>query len=393
MVQATIREFYLLTALSQGGIAVISATYVIFLQSKGLNLFEVNMVNFVFFLTLFLCEIPTGAFADVFGRKSSYIVSCAIFASSMIIYAYSESFWGFALAEAVGAIGSTFASGAFRAWFVDKLRHHGYTGGLNPIFAKAAQIRHGARIVSALLGAFLADIWMPLPWLVGSGFFLTCGAIASFLKEEYFTPRKFSLQERLSAIRQTVKASYEYGYRSKNVRFVLVLVIMQIFALKGPDMQWQPFFGDELAHKASLGFIWTAMVLSMMYGAWLAPRILRKTAEERKALAMCQITIGIGVAGAAILGWLPISLVLFFLHEVGRGAFEPIKEAYLHDNIPSKERATIESFESLAHHGGGMIGLFVSGVLAQQLGISWTWIIVGTILILVTIVVAKNSKK
>src|SRR3989344_7391935 len=104
MVKSTIRLYLLLKALSTLGISFISAVYVTFLLSKGLNLFEVNLVNAVFFTTLFLFEIPTGAFADIFGRKASVIAACLLFSLGMFVYAASGSFWAFALAEVTAAI-------------------------------------------------------------------------------------------------------------------------------------------------------------------------------------------------------------------------------------------------------------------------------------------------
>ena len=89
----TVRHYLLLKSVSAFGVSFISAVYVTFLISKGLNLFEVNLVNFVFFTTLFICEIPTGAFADVFGRKLSFVISCMLFALGMFVYGTAKSFW------------------------------------------------------------------------------------------------------------------------------------------------------------------------------------------------------------------------------------------------------------------------------------------------------------
>ena len=109
----TIRNYLLLKSISVFGVALISATYVVFLTSKGLDLLQINLVNFFFFTTLLIFEIPTGAFADVFGRKLSFVVSCVLFSSGMFVYAFAQSFWGFVLAEVISAAGATFASGAF----------------------------------------------------------------------------------------------------------------------------------------------------------------------------------------------------------------------------------------------------------------------------------------
>ena len=134
-----IRQYYLFSFLhSTIGIQIVSAVYVTFLMKNGLNLFQVNLVNAIFFTTLFICEIPTGAFADIFGRKSSYMVSAILMSLSMFVYGSSSSFLGFVSAEMITAFGMTFRTGAFQAWLVDSLKHQGYEGSFNKIFGPSS---------------------------------------------------------------------------------------------------------------------------------------------------------------------------------------------------------------------------------------------------------------
>jgi len=106
-----------------------------------------------------------------------------------------------------------------------------------------------------------------------------------------------------------------------------------------------------------------------------------------------QLLVGLGIILAGAFSSYVLSVALFLGHEIARGAFLPIKDAYLNDNIPSKERATLISFESISHHIGGAVGLLVSGFLAQRVSISFTWIIFGLILIAGAAVMGKNGKK
>lgn len=203
MLKATIRLYLTLSFLASFGMSFISSNYVIFLQSNGLNLFEVNLVNLVFYATIFLCEVPTGAVADVFGRKFSYVCSCFFLSVGMWIYSLSRTFWGFALGEAVAAIGKTFATGAFQAWVVDKIHHHGYNGSLDALlektFSRGQQINHTGMIVGTLIGAFLAEQNMAWPWIGGGCVAAINGILALWLmKEEYFTPKKTFGERRIS---------------------------------------------------------------------------------------------------------------------------------------------------------------------------------------------------
>lgn len=392
MTTRILRHYYLLATLTYCGGGMIAATYVSFLLAHGLNLFEVNLVNIAFFITLTLGEIPTGTFADVFGRKPSFITSCFLYTASMWLYATAHTFTGFVIAEVVGGFGLTFASGAFDAWLVDALAHHGHTGRLEPIFATASQLRRGFGIGAAIGGAALADLWLPLPWIVGGCIFLTAGIIAlRVMKEDYFVRQRFSFRAGLTRCSDTIRASIHYGLTERNIRFIMVLVATLNFAVMAPNMQWQPFFGRHFEHQQALGFIWAAMALSLMAGVWGGPRLLRVLGSERSTLVVCHLVTGTGIIVTALVPWLPAALLIFFLHELGRGAFEPVKNAYLHRNIPSRERATIVSFESLAHHAGGGLGLMISGVLALVGSISLAWSVAGLALVGVTLMVWKNG--
>ena len=74
-------------------LAFFFATYVPFLAAKGMNLWQINVINSFFMLFIILAEMPTGSFADRFGRHHSISISCFLLVISFLIYYFSESFW------------------------------------------------------------------------------------------------------------------------------------------------------------------------------------------------------------------------------------------------------------------------------------------------------------
>ncbi|MBI4262216.1 MFS transporter [Candidatus Uhrbacteria bacterium] len=386
MPQKTIRLYLFFTFLTKFGQSFIFATYTIFLLSRGLNLFEINLVNFVFYTTLFLFEIPTGAIADVFGRKMSFILACLFAAASSLLYAATQSFAGFALAEALGAIGITLASGAFQAWLVDKLKYHDYTEPLGPIFTREHQIGSLALILGAMGGAWLADFHIAWPWIGAGIIALIAGFLATVLmKEEYFVRERFSFSHSIASIKKTIRVSIDYGSKHAVVRFILVMGVIQYITIQAANMQWQPFFAPALPNKTSLGFIFAGISLAAMLGATLSTRIQKIMGSEQRTMILSQCIIGAGILAAALIGSFPVALTVFLVHEIGRGLFAPVKDTYLNKHIPSETRATLISFESMSHHIGGMIGLLASGALAQYYSIPTAWIVSGGFLIVVTL--------
>ena len=167
MVRKTILVYLFFVLLSQSAIALHSATYTKFLEYHEMDFLDRNLVNMAFYATLMLCEIPTGVFADMFGRKRSYVLSYFIFATGFMIYTFSSTFWAFVLAEIVLGIGWTFSSGAFDAWLKDKLDFHGCEKSkLRSVFSMKAQITFATSAIFALLGSWLAKVNMSWPWAV-----------------------------------------------------------------------------------------------------------------------------------------------------------------------------------------------------------------------------------
>jgi MFS family permease len=391
MTKQIIVRYYTLTVFQSISIGFVLSTYVTFLTSRGLNLLEVNMVNFFFFTTLFIMEIPTGAFADVFGRKKSVILSDVLLGLGTLIYAQSNTFFDFAIAEIVSAFGATFATGAFQAWVVDSMKHRGFEGNFGKIFSTSAKIRTLACVVGAVIGSYAADYNDRLPWIVsGVSHGLTAILAIFLMKEEYFTPVKFSFSNGWNSIKETVRTSFAYARHNKVVRFVLVIGIINICSVQPINMYWQPYFKEYLGSQKALGILWAAMMFGVFLGQHYAMLLFKLIKNEKRCLVVCQVAAGLGMIITVLVPF-PIGLVTFFLHEIPRGMCWPIKDMFLHDNIPSKERATITSFESISPHVGGMIGLLGSGIVANQFGIMPTWIVSGVILIVGTLVVSKNG--
>ena len=213
------------------------------------------------------------------------------------------------------------------------------------------------------------------------------------MKEEYFVRQKFSLKNNLQSMKNTITASIHYGIKNKVIRFIILMGVLQYFAIQAPNMQWQPFFSQFLSNKISLGFVFGGISICLIIGSALSPCFLKFMKNEKRALVVSQVGIGIGVFATVLLKWFPFAIGMFLFHEVARGLFRPLKDVYLNDNIPSKERATLISFESMSHHIGGMIGLLFSGFLAEYASIAIAWMLSGGILVTSTLWLMKNEKR
>ncbi len=392
MKEKTVRQFILLSSMFTMSHMVTAGIYVTFLQSHGMSLLQVNLINTIYFVTIFICEIPTGAYADIFGRKQSFVMACVLRGMAEWVYGMSSTLWGFVTAEILAAIGMTFMTGAFKSWLVDSLLHRGYSEVGVRVFGRAKYYSQAWGVMACIIGSYLGSISLAIPWFVGSGIVLSTAITAHFImKEEYFVHRVSSLKEKYFKLKHTIVSGIRYGMTDKAVRFILIVSFVQILSVQPFNMYWQPFFGSHGVATVHFGYIYTGMMATLAIGAWIASRV-HADGKERVIIIRSQITVGSIMMLTAVLSGLPIILAFFLLHEVGRGFWEPMRDAYLHKRIPSHERATIDSFCSISPHVGGALGLASSGAIAQYGGIPMSWIVGGLVLIMGALLVARNGK-
>ncbi len=387
-----VAAYYLISALTSGSMGFIMGVYSNFLRSGGLDEFWVNTVNVIYFMTITLCEIPTGLFADIFGRKNSIVISCLLEAVSCGVYGLSRGFGGFAIAETIGAVGRTFASGAFDAWLVDSLKANGEDHNIKKIFAKRSLISRMAVIATALAGGWLGDKGLNLPFFMSSLLFLITGLIVLLvMKEKNFVRQKFSLKAGLVEMKQTWQKSLTFAKKDLNFRFVLIISGVQTFAMMAPNMEWQKLFSNLGFSNSHNGIIAGVINITLMAGAVLSSRIDWLIKEEKNQMVWSQVLIGLCVILTATCHQIYPVVTFFLLHELCRGMADPIMDSYVQKCIVSpKERATLSSFGSMIKHFGGALGLLVSGLIAKLAGINAAWIVSGSLMIIASLWVAKN---
>ncbi len=391
MKERVVKQFIFLTALYTMSHMITNGIYATYLMENGMSLLQVNLINGVFYTSLFICEIPTGAFADIFGRKQSFVMACVLRGLAEIIYGMSHTIWGFITAEIVSALGFTFMSGAFKAWLVDSLIHRGYTGVDTRVFGKAKAYSFIFGLGMCIFGSYLgAATSLSVPWFIGGGFALLTAAIGHFTMEEsYFVPQKYSWRSGFEQMKNIAVSSFHYGRTDKAVRFILIVTFIQSFSVQTFNMYWQPFFKGYGVQVVHFGYVFAGMLIFLGIGSWVASHI--STDNEKKLLVGSQIFVGTLLLLAATLSNMPLLMTFFLLHEGGRGFWEPLRDSYLHKRIPSHERATVDSFCSIAPHIGGALGLVTSGVIAQLGGIHMSWRVSSLILIIGALVVVRNG--
>jgi len=95
---------------------------ILIFRDNGLTFLQIGLLYSIRDLTNYLTEIPTGFFADAFGRRKSMVLAfTAYIISFFIFYAFSD-FYLLAVAMVLFGLGESFRSGTHKALILEYLR-------------------------------------------------------------------------------------------------------------------------------------------------------------------------------------------------------------------------------------------------------------------------------
>ena len=126
-IKKQIRALYTVSAL--GSFRIAGASWVALLAARGFSLAEIGIAEGVFHGASLLFEIPSGVISDVFGRKTSMLLSQCMFLLSALLMAFSEGLTGVCVSLTACAFGYNFASGTREALAYDSLKAAGQEEG------------------------------------------------------------------------------------------------------------------------------------------------------------------------------------------------------------------------------------------------------------------------
>jgi MFS family permease len=341
----------------------------LFLLDAGLTNFEAFAANAFFTAGMVIFEIPTGVVADTIGRRASYLLGTITLSLSTALYwllwLWHAPFGWWAVASMLLGLGFTFFSGAVDAWLVDALAVTGYTGSLEAVFGRGLVVTGVAMFVGSVLGGVIAQATnLGVPFILRAVVLVLMFVFAFFaMRDLGFTPDKS--MGPLKATRNILTQSIEHGLRKRSVRYVILSApfasgvgIYAFYALQPYLLQ---LYGDPKAYSVA-GLAAAILSLAQVAGGIVAPRLRRLFAKRTTTVIGASLSsiVVLVLLGLTAFFWFAVVLLVIwgFVYAVAG----PVRQAYLNDMIPSKQRATVLSFDSLF---GSLGGVFIQPGLGR----------------------------
>ncbi len=392
------RTYYTLNGLFVLAASIIWGVNTLFLLDAGLDIFWVFAVNATFSAGQILFEVPTGVLADTIGRRASFLIGIAALIAGTLGYVASSVFgWGlpgFILFSVLLGFGFTCQTGAVDAWMVDALDATGYSGSKDRVFARSGIFARLAMLIGTISGGLLGQLSLAIPYYVRTGLLVAVFVVTfAFMHEIGFQPRPFRASRFGEESRKIFDAGITHGWRHPVVRPLLFT------SLVSGLLVWYLFYASQPYALELLGrenLVWVAGAITALFalsgigGNSLVGRVSRTSWGKRPArvltwaaLGMAASATALGVVGLVVgsrsMAGFVLAVVLLIVFGLLDGVLGPVRQAYINENIPSAQRATVLSFDSFFSDIGAVVGQMGLGYAAQAVSKAAAYTIGGAI--------------
>jgi MFS family permease len=399
------RRFVILRALRWLPLGLVLPFLVITPEARGLSLGAIGVVFAVHSAVAIVLEVPSGALADLAGRRRVLLGGAALTAISLLIFSAAQSVPAFAASAALLAAGRALISGSLEAWYVDSLRLLDPAAPLSHGLSRGAAAEGVGMAVGSLIAGGLVSLAGPAHGgggaFSGYGIAALAGALAAvayliaiaLLVDEgdrharapgHATPVRRQVAHIFATARDEFTGSVA-------VRVVVITGIALGMSFTAVELLWQPRLADLISDPDTHGVAFGALAAGSMFtaavGAWLSPRLKRRAGLRPGYL----LALGLGGLCVAVLGapeTVAIFVPLYLLAYLSMGLTDPLHYELLNDAVGPTARATLISAEALATQGGALVANLAVGALASTQGTAFVWALAGTLLTLTTLAVA-----
>lgn len=168
--------------------------YLRFTDYAGIGFLEAVMIT-----TSTLGEIPTGAIADILGKKKAVSIAFLLSALGNLIMAFAPNYWILVASIMTMTIGGAFYSGSLEALVYDGLKDEGNEGKYEKVIGRMTTMQNLGMAFAGIVGGFLYKWHVSLPFIgvalaYGIGFILSLKLTEPNIDTEKYSWSKFVRQ-------------------------------------------------------------------------------------------------------------------------------------------------------------------------------------------------------
>jgi MFS family permease len=333
---------------------------IIYLQQQTGSLTAAMSLLAFLMLGASLLDIPTGALADIVGRKMMIVLSWVFGFVHILLLAIGGSYGLLFLSMLAGSVGMALGSGANTALLYDSLIELNREEDYKKISGRANGLLTLALGVAAPLGSALASISFSLPfWIQLIPLFFGLLTTLPLVEPAYHKPLKSEVVIHSLRAAKTI-------FENRQLLFLLLITALS-FALGETVATIIPKWYQMEIPLAWLGLAFTGAYVMSAPGFFFAHMISARFGDTPLLLFSTLSSI-IGTIMATLLTG-PFAIMLAVSISFFSGVRGPILDFLTNQQISSNQRATIGSFGGVIQRFFYAICAFMIGMLADRFGV------------------------
>ncbi len=320
-----------------------------------------------------LWDIPSGALADVIGRRRVIVIGRVFLCVSSFFFTTMTRPLHAWIANICWAIGFTMQSGADSAFLYGTLKKGEDVSAYKQVQGRAVGNRYLLVACTSLMTGFLADVNLRLP-LMMSFPLMFLPLLAAYCMTEPVRPKRYSILRQLVILRR----GWRFFRTSTHVRWMIGFAALLTTTEKLWFFTYNPYFEHVRLPLSHFGIVFFLLNIVAFIASRYATQMERGLGERGCILLM----IGCTSLPILIMASVPVAACsyLVLVQNVVRGFKRPFAEDYLHRRIGDNERirATIMSTQSSAANLLSIIGLALFGQMIAGVGLLTALGVLGT---------------
>ena len=314
------------------------------LASRGFSLVEIGLAETCYHIASLLTEIPSGALADVYGRKRMLMVSTLIHIAASVVMILSNSLPLVCISIALYAVCDSFASGSGDALAYDSMKSVGQEAKYDRYESNQLVIYRLCSGISTLCAGFALVIGYRAAYAAGIATSLVRLGILFSLKEIRLTEtgRPAVPPSPLKALAGCFRDSLRFLRRETKAFF-----LMMANSLVGAADILLLFFLQAKLPAAGIPDEWLGPALFLMelggiLGAKVILRFKKQSYRTVFAFAVSVVLAGILLEHSGLFLWMTAG---GFIAALADDALQVRTNSKLQSMFPSEQRATLISIE------------------------------------------------
>ncbi len=336
----------------------------IFFLNLGFTYFQIGSLISIREITKNIFEVPSGVFADNYGRKTSLQICFVSYIISFIIFYFGEVYWVIAAAMILFGIGEAFRSGTHKAIIFFYLDENNIAEKKTEVYGRTRSYSLIGSSISAVIGGFIVFVesnyrliflFSVIPYILD---FILISTYPNYLNGK--TSEQIELKDvvksglisiknlfnKLTELRKGIINSGVYdGFFKVLKDYLQPILKVEILSIS----LFSFVSSQEKRLSIFLGFSYAVIYLLSSFASRKAFKIMDKFKDLISALNKMYLitTLIIFSIALTINSSYSLIIILFFIaYYIIRSIRRPIMLDYIADIMEEKERATMLSIES-----------------------------------------------